>query len=167
MVTGLLVGAAAPAQAAQVPFALDIPIPLGIFSVGISGNDEGSGFVGGCDVKLQCVGASARVISTEGSAQFGNARVVLKGSLCAMDQNAPCGTAGDPGTGLVFTERELYIEGSRLDVPEFTLEFCTWERAPRFEPTSCTTIPVTPAELAGVTLGANDLSGVIPPSVLL
>jgi hypothetical protein len=167
MVTGLLVGAAAPAQATQVPFNFDLPIPLDVFSVRVSGHDEGSGFVGGCDVKLQCVGASARVVSTEGGADFGNARVVLRGSLCAMDQAAPCGAAGDPGTGFVFTERTLIVEGSRLEVPEFTLEFCTWERAPRFDPTSCTTVPITPADLSRVSLGSNDLSGVIPQSVLL
>src|SRR5918992_5226817 len=133
LVSGLL-GTASPAQATQVPFSFDIPVPLDMFSFRVSGHDEGSGFVGGCDPKLQCVGASARVVSTDGGADFGNARVILKGSLCALDEAAPCGAAGDPGTGLVFTERALVVEGSRLEVPEFTLEFCTWERAPRFEP---------------------------------
>jgi hypothetical protein len=164
MVTGLLLGAV-PAQAEQVPFSFVVPITRG-FETGVDASDRGSGFVGGCDVDLECVGASVRVANTEGAVEVGGATLALVGSLCLQDEAAPCGSAGDPGTGFVLTRRELVMGGSRAEIPDFEVEFCVWQQAPRDLPTECQTYPVD-ARLLTVSTGTAQLGDQIPERVVI
>lgn len=167
MVAGMLIGAAAPAHAAQVPFSVDLPIP-GTGAIGVSPMNQGTGFLGACDVALQCTGASLRVAHTGGSAEVGGVDIELRGVLCASDMAAPCGRPGDPGTGVVFTHRTLTLGTTGATVPDFTLEYCVWERDPRFAPGSCTTIFVPTAAL-GITPKTETvhLGGLIPERVIV
>lgn len=141
MITGLLFGVAAPAHAAQVPFSATVPVP-GSVGTGITAFNQGSGFIGACDVALQCTGASLRVAHTDGEVAVSGMAIAVAGVICASDQAAPCGRPGDPGTGVVFTRRDLILGSSTVDIPDFVLEYCVWERDPRFAPGSCTNIPV-------------------------
>jgi hypothetical protein len=154
MVTGLLFGAAAPAHAQQIPFNVNVPVPGGV-TVGISPVDQGTGFVGACDVRLQCTGASVRVAHTDGEVVVGGAAVHLAGTICVSDQASPCGAAGDPGTGVVFTRRDVTLGRTGAEVPEFTLEYCVWERDPRFSPSSCSTTVIDPTVVAGVPISTE------------
>ena len=165
LVSGLMMSTAVPAQAQQVPFSVVLPIPGG-FTTGVDAADRGSGFVGGCDVQLRCVGASVRVANTEGVVEVGGASVALAGSLCLMDEAAPCGSVGNPGTGFVFTRREVRLDGSRVEVPSFELEVCVWQLAPRDLPTQCKTIPVD-GRLGSKSTGGSDLGSQIPEQVVV
>jgi hypothetical protein len=168
MVTGLLMAAALPAQAQQVPFSVDLPVTGG-FGVGISPDETSSGFVGGCDVQLRCSGASVRVRNTEGGVEVGGVEVHLAGAVCVLDQTAPCGSPGDPGTGFVFTRRDLLLGSSGVEVPDFEIEYCVWRLAPRTAPTECTVTPVDGDNLAPVSTKTNSssLGGVIPERVII
>jgi hypothetical protein len=146
LVTGVLLGTALPAHAQQIPFDVVIPITGGVH-VGIDASDRGSGFVGGCDPALRCTGASVRVANTEGAVDVGGVTVALVGSVCILDQAAPCGSAGDPGTGVVLTRREVVLEDSRVVIPAFEVELCVWQQAPRDLPTDCETFPIDPRDL--------------------
>jgi hypothetical protein len=167
MVTGLLVGIAAPANAAQVPFSVDLPIP-GTGAIGISAMNQGTGFVGACDPVLQCTGASLRVAHTGGDVEVGGVDIELRGVICASDQVLPCGRPGDPGTGVVFTHRNLTLGTTGATVPDFELEYCVWEQDPRFTPGSCTTIYVRTKSL-GITPKTETVSlgGLIPERVIV
>jgi hypothetical protein len=168
LVTGLLFGAAAPAHAQQVPFSATVPIP-GTVGTGIGAFNQGTGFVGACDVALQCTGASVRVAHTAGKVEVTGMAIAVAGVICASDQTAPCGRAGDPGTGVVFTRRDLILGSSTVDIPDFVLEYCVWDQDPRFAPGSCTNIPVNTKSLVPVSTktGPVPLGDLIPERVIV
>lgn len=160
LVTGVLLGTALPAHAQQIPIDLVVPITGGV-GFDIKASDRGSGFVGGCDPALQCTGASVRVANSAGAVEVGGVTVALVGAVCILDQAAPCGSAGDPGTGLVLTRREVILEDSRVEIPAFEVELCVWQRAPRDLPTDCETFPIDP-RLLTVEMNRADLGQLLP-----
>lgn len=168
MITGMLIGAAAPAHAQQVPFNVHVPVP-GTGTIGIGPMNQGSGFIGACDPLLQCTGASMRVAHTEGEAEVGGVEIWLTGAICVLDSAAPCGAPGNPGTGVVFTRHDLYLGTSHVDVPDFELEVCIWEQDPRFAPSNCQTLSVRPRTLAPVEsqFPTLDLGQFIPDRVVV
>lgn len=166
MVTGLLIGAAAPAHAAQVPFNFYLPIP-GTGAIGISPMNNDTGFVGYCDPVRQCTGMSVRVANTYGEVEVGGVTIDLAGAICVQDRTAPCGRSTSAGTGVVFTRQSIALGTTGATVPDFELEYCVWEMDPRFAPGSCTTVYVPTATLGLDTKTEADLGQYLPDRVVV
>lgn len=164
---------AAPASAeegappGQIPF--DVPVYTDGTTVTIPGTGAHSGFIGVCDVELQCYGASVLASESGGGASVTQAVFHLSGVICVRDTNAPCGAPGDPGTGVVFTQRTVVAPSATATPPQVDLQLCQWRGDPRTSP-RCASAAQLIGALEPIAFDSPELSGfaaAIPESVLI
>lgn len=125
-------GASENAPPSQIPF--DVPVYTSGTSVTVPSYGANGGFIGACDVQLQCYGVSVAASEAGGGASVGQAVLHLSGVICIHSSYAPCGATGDPGTGVVITQRDVVGPSASVTPPKVDFSLCTWRGDPRFSP---------------------------------
>ena len=164
---------AAPASAtetappSQIPF--NVPVYTNSTSVTVPGQGANGGFIGACDVQLQCYGVSVAASESGGNAYVGQAVLHLSGVICIHSSYAPCGATGDPGTGVVITQRDVVTPPASVTPPRVDFSLCTWRGDPRFSP-RCVTDDYLIGVSEPIEIGSPQLAGftaAIPDRVVI
>ena len=137
----------------QIPFA--VPVEVTGTREDIRGTGVNPGFVGVCDVELQCVGLSTQAAVSDGYVAVTDAKVIIRGVICVDSERAPCGALGSPMTGVVTTERTYDIPEGEIQRPMPSTQTCVWRLDPRFSPGACTKDIVDTIVVDAVDLGTT------------
>ena len=160
-----------PANAAGTKVPFNFFHFVGGFSQALpTGQAQNPGFVGVCDIELQCYGLRLAESTTNSALAVSQTLINVAGYICVQDETAPCGSAEDPGTGVVFTSRQVYAPMPSITGLTIHAELCVWAGTPRDNPTLCFPVDVATDTITGI-IGSpvpQDIgSALLPPSILL
>lgn len=152
----------------QIPFSVTHTVPGQ--GVSTAPGTTSTGFVGVCDVQLDCYGFSLALSRTSGSANVGPTSVTIKGVICVRDFAAPCGSASSPGTGVVITQRDIFGPTVSVTIPSVNGRLCVWDGDPR-SGGSCPTDAIIedpgPTTFEINTLRELEVAGLLPDRLIV